>query len=172
MPRGERLIFAGRQTGVIKRVAFVFPNCFTVLRARIEHQEGAVAGVSGKDSEHMPLVGMIEMKVAVPGENAVEAPTELELPHVGDDPFLIGQALAAECDHGRRGIDPGDAQSAFHHMLRYGPPRAAAKVQHRGAGTKAGNEAIVPDLVVPESVLTVAVPSRGVLLVMGDDPGR
>jgi hypothetical protein len=45
-----------------------------LLWPRIEHQDRATGGVIGKNPKHSPLVLMMEVKEAVPGEDAIEAP--------------------------------------------------------------------------------------------------
>jgi hypothetical protein len=57
-------------------------------------------------------------------------------------------------------------------MLRYRPSRAAAEVKNRRSRRKAFDEAVVPGLVVPRSVLAVAIPAGGVALVMVYDAIR
>ena len=60
-------------------------------------------------------------------------------------------------------------QSQFGHVLRDGSSRATAKVQHLGTLTKSADEAIMPNLVVPIGVLTIAIPCDRVLLVVSDN---
>jgi hypothetical protein len=67
-----------------------------VLWPCIEHQYRANVSVVGEDREHSPLRTMIEVKEAVPGEDAIEAPTKGQTPHVGEDPFLMSTIVNAE----------------------------------------------------------------------------
>jgi hypothetical protein len=46
--------------------------------------------VLGKDSEHLPLVVVVEVEKTVPTEDAIEAPPERQAPNVGLDPLVIG----------------------------------------------------------------------------------
>jgi len=55
----------------------------------------------GKNRKRLPLVVLIKVKEAIPSKNAAEAPTESQLPHVGNNPFLIGQAVSAKRNHRR-----------------------------------------------------------------------
>ena len=73
-----------------------------MLWPRIEHQYRADASVVGENWEHSALVTLTEVKEAILGEDAIEAPTERQLPHVGNNPFMMRQALTAERYHGRR----------------------------------------------------------------------
>jgi hypothetical protein len=55
-------------------------------------------------------------------------------------------------------------------MLRDRSSWTTAKVKHRRASGKPGNETVVPNLVVPGVGLTIMVPLGGVLLVLSDNP--
>ena len=57
----------------------------------VEHQPRARGRMVGEDSEHPPLVVVIEVKKAVPGEDAVEAPAKCQTAHVGDNPVVTGR---------------------------------------------------------------------------------
>jgi hypothetical protein len=155
---------------MIQRIAPVLTYTLTMLRPRIEHQYRAVGRVVGEDREHAPLVIMIEVKKTIPSENAIEAPTERQLPHVGDNPFMIGKTPTAKRNHGRRRIDACHAQSQVGHVLRDGSPGATAKVQYVGALAQFGDETIMPDLIVPVAALAIAVPCVSVFLVVSDNP--
>lgn len=71
-------LLAGRQTRIIQRIAAVFADGLAVLRASVEHQPRTPEGAVGEDREHPPLVVIIEVKKAVPGEDGVEAPAKRE----------------------------------------------------------------------------------------------
>ena len=61
---------------MIQRIAPVFADSLTVLWPCIEHQYRADGGVVSENSKHSSLVIVIEVKEAVPSENAIESPTE------------------------------------------------------------------------------------------------
>ena len=61
-------------------------------------------------------------------------------------------------------------QAPFDQVLRDGFSRTAAEVEHFGALVESADKAIVPDLVVPVAVSTIAVPRSGVLFIMSNNP--
>jgi hypothetical protein len=94
------------------------------------------------------------------------------VPHVGHDPFLIGQAALAKRDHGGRRVNAGHAQAALTHMLCNGTSGAAAKIKNLYARREAVDEDVEPEPIVPLVALAVAIPRRGVLFVMSNDAVR
>src|ERR1700739_2865411 len=49
-----------------------------------------------KDSKHLPLVAVPEVKEAIPGQYATKPPAEGQGPHVSNDPLLIRHPGSAE----------------------------------------------------------------------------
>ncbi len=87
---------------MVQGIAAELANRLAVLRTGIEHQHCSCRGVRVEHREHLPLGGGIEMKKAVPGQDAVETAPKRQLTHVGHEPFMAGQALVAKRDHRRR----------------------------------------------------------------------
>ena len=81
---------------MIQWIAAVFADGLAVLRSGVEHQPSILGGVVGEDTEHPPLVVIVEVKKAVPGEDAVEASAKRQAAHISDNPIVVGQALAAQ----------------------------------------------------------------------------
>ena len=84
---------------MIKRVAPVLTDRLSMPRACIEHQHRAAGPVVLKNWIHLPLVDVIKVKEAVPSEDAIEALIKRQPSHIGNNPFVGGQALATERYH-------------------------------------------------------------------------
>ncbi len=87
---------------MVQRIALELANGFAMLGARVEHQHRSGRRVTIEHGKHLSLGRVIEMKKAIPGEDAIEAASKCQLPHICDDPFLTRQAAAAKRDHRRR----------------------------------------------------------------------
>jgi hypothetical protein len=61
-----------------------------------EHEHGGRRCVSGEHVEHPALVIVREVKESVPDEHTVKPTGKLQRPHVTDQPFMSGEALATE----------------------------------------------------------------------------
>ena len=79
-----------------------------------EHQHPARPEMIRKHPEQRPLVRTAEVKTAVPGDQAVEPATEIQRPHVGDGPGVIGKSRPAQADRARRGVDAGHGAANVH----------------------------------------------------------
>jgi hypothetical protein len=71
---------------------------------------------------------------------------------------MIGQAATTERYHSRRRINANDFEPRFGQMLRYGPSAATAEIKDHCLLREHLNKSIVPTLVVPRAVLTIAIP--------------
>ena len=118
----------------------------------------------GEYSEHAALVIVAEVKETVPSQDAAEAPIQRQLPHVGHDPLVIGQTVATKRYHRPRRVNARHAQASLGHMLCNRPSRTAAQVQNPCSRRQAVDEEVVPDFIVPPTVLAVGIPHRGVFL--------
>jgi len=123
----------------------------------------------GEYSEHAALVIVAEVKETVPSQDAAEAPIQRQLPHVGHDPLVIGQTAATKRYHRPRRVNARHAQASLGHMLCNRPSRTTAQVQNPCACRQVVDEEVVPDFIVPPTVLAVGIPGRGVPLVVSDD---
>ena len=64
-----------------------------MLGPGVEHQDGVIARVRVEHGERRALSLVREVEIAVPREDAVKPPAELQLAHVSDDPFLLRQTI-------------------------------------------------------------------------------
>src|SRR3979411_2846415 len=79
---------------------------------------------------------------------------------------MIGQTAAAKRYHRRRRVDAGHEQAPLGHVSCNRLSRAAAEVQNLCSCRQSVDKEVMPDFIVPGAVLTVAVPRRGVSLVV------
>ena len=157
---------------MIERVAAVAADGLAIARAAIEHQDRRRGAVRGEHLEHETLIVRLEVKEAVPGQDAVEPGAKREGAHVGDDPRLIRHPLATEGDQRRRGIDARHPQTRANHMRGDGRPAAAPQVQHTRPRRQRRDEAVMPGLVRPAAAAPVGLPPAGMTLVVADDQVR
>ncbi len=76
------LVFGSIKAGVIQGLSFNATNGLAMRRSTREHQRGAWRGVRPEYREHPPLIFVVQMEEAVPGENAMKEPPETQRPHV------------------------------------------------------------------------------------------
>src|SRR6476469_5407995 len=92
--RQELLVFSRVEARVVERLATVGAKGLAGRRAAGEHERCTLPCVGGKAGEHGPLIARLQMEKAVPGEEAVEAAIQRQVPHVGDDPLALSKAGA------------------------------------------------------------------------------
>ena len=80
---------------MIERIAAITADRLAECWPCVEHQEAVAMRMRGKHRKHRALRIGCQMEKAVPRQNAVECPAELQAAHVGDDPFLVRHALTA-----------------------------------------------------------------------------
>ena len=68
----QRFVFRRSEAGVVERLAVVLADCFTVLCATGEQEQGRGLSVFTEYRKHVALIGMVEMKKAVPRDQPVE----------------------------------------------------------------------------------------------------
>ena len=73
------------------------------------------------------------MKEAVPGHDPVEPAFKIERPHIGNEPVGVGEALAAEDDHGGGRVDAGQFASLLDEEARDGFAGPAAEIENARA---------------------------------------
>jgi hypothetical protein len=142
----QSCIFLGIEAAVVERLAFELAQYRTVLRAAGEHQRRSFAGVTRENTEHLLLIFGTQMEKAVPRNDSVELAAQIEGTHVGKDPFLGGEALAAEIEQGLRGVNASDGAALEDEVLRDGEAGATAKVEDSPVWRNQGEEAVLPGL--------------------------
>ena len=65
-------IFRSIEACVIERITTKIANRLAELWTGIEHQDSVRGSMPCKHVEHLSLIAMVEMKEAVPGEDAIE----------------------------------------------------------------------------------------------------
>lgn len=104
----EGAVFGWVETGVIERLAFKGPQNLAMAWAAGKQQRSPPSSMLLKDGEHPALRLAGKMKEAVPRENAVKLPAQIQRPHVRNHPLLTRKAAAAEIDESRRRVDSRD----------------------------------------------------------------
>jgi hypothetical protein len=94
---------------------------------------------------------------AVPRQNAVKAPAEIDFAHVGDDPLPFREARAAAFDHRRRSIHADYFNTALNEVARERLAHAAPEVEHRAFGTYATKESIQPRALLKRAAAVTVV---------------
>src|SRR5690606_18440886 len=79
-----------RQTGMIDGQSADTAHRLARVRPAREEERAPLLEMAGEDRKHGPLVVGGEMEETVPGNDAAEAPAEIEMPHVGPDPLAPG----------------------------------------------------------------------------------
>jgi hypothetical protein len=90
-PLEQVALFEAIEARVKEWLASVRADGFAVRWSARELQCRTRGGVPAKDREHPPLVVMVEMKEAVPGEEAIEGAAQRQRPHVRHTPISIGK---------------------------------------------------------------------------------
>ena len=165
----QGLVLRRCQARVIQGVVPIATDRLPMLRSCVEHQPRSGGCVVGEYSEHSALVIVAEVKETVPSQDAAEAPMQRQLPHVGHDPLVIGQTVATKRYHRARRVNARHAQASLGHMLGNRPSRTTAQVQNPCSCRQVVDEEVVPDFIIPSTVLAVGIPGRGVPLVVSDD---
>jgi hypothetical protein len=65
-------IFRSIEACVVERITAKIANRLAKLWTGIEHQDRTRGSMRSKHVEHLPLIAMVEMKKAVPGEDTLE----------------------------------------------------------------------------------------------------
>lgn len=126
-----------------------------------------------EDSEDGALVVRLQVKEAVPGEDAVETAAEVQPTHVCDQEFMPRQPRRRAVDHARRTVDAGDAEAPGGKPRRHRRAAAAAEVQHAAAFRQPCGEARQPAFFHQRSAAVAGgIPGGGVAPVESKDIGR
>src|SRR5690606_22421888 len=122
-----------RQTGMIDGQSADTAHRLARVRPAREEERAPLLEMAGEDREHGPLVVGGEMEETVPGNDAAEAPAEIEMPHVGPDPLAPGPAPAADREHRLGDVHPGHPVAGIDQPVSYRLARAAAEIEHRAS---------------------------------------
>jgi hypothetical protein len=109
------------------------------------------------------------MKETVPSQDSVERAVQIQRSHVGNAPFLLGEAVRAHGDHRARRVNPGQAAAVFDQVPGHRHTASAADVEHGGLGGQQCEEPVEPTLFL-EAVAAIARPSDRVPLVEVNHP--
>jgi hypothetical protein len=92
------------QARMKKRFSFQLPEDHSVRGPRGEHKCGSLRGMIPKCPKNLPLIAVVEMKEAVPRNDAVKSSRQTESPHIRYLRMLFGQVVLKHSHHRRRGI--------------------------------------------------------------------
>jgi hypothetical protein len=141
-----------------------------MIESAIKHQNGGRRCVFGKYVKHRLLIFVLEMKEAVPGQDAPKSPPQFQCPHIADDPLLIRHPRSAQRYECRRAVHAGNAKALRNHVKRNGGTTPAAKIEDSRTPWNEAQEALDKGLIDPARSATVGIPRQCMTLVMGDDP--
>jgi hypothetical protein len=94
----QAAVFLGIQAGVVERFTTVRPDRLALCRPAGEEQRSSGLRVRGETRKHVTLLVHAQMEKAVPGDDAIEAPANIQFAHVRHDPFGIRKPGPAEPD--------------------------------------------------------------------------
>ena len=153
------------ETGVVERVILEVPEGLVELPTTGEQQRRVRVGVEGKTLEQASLVVGDEVKDAVPGDQAVEGPTQCEMAHVADLPGRVRKPRFRQVDQRWRAVDPGHVESKGKQVAADWVTGAASDIEDGCSfGEKVG-EAIEPFPFNLDLWTTGFVPCPGVALI-------
>jgi hypothetical protein len=109
------------------------------------------------------------MEEAVPRQDAVMTASEIQRAHVRDCEAGLREARSAQADHRGRGVDAGDAVSAFDEVTRDRFAAAAAEIEDRSGARDERGEPVEPRT-FEQTASALAIEMVRMPLVQLDDP--
>ena len=70
---------------MIQGIAAIGPHGHAVGDAGVEHQNSVCGTMFRKDAKHHPLVIVLEVEEAAPGQYSTQSPAKCQRSHVGND---------------------------------------------------------------------------------------
>lgn len=153
---------------MIERLVLPFPDRLAIGRSRREAERRAGGGMIGEAGEHGPLIVLIQVKEAVPGENSVEPAPEVQRAHVAQMPILVGKPLLAERQQARGRVQTGHPKAAPDQVAGNRLAAPAAEIEDFAAWANLIEESIDP-LPFSQDRTPHLVPGSGVLGIKTDD---
>ncbi len=154
---------------MIEGVAAIAADGLAVSGAGVQHQQRAGRSVPREDLDHAPLIVVVEVKKAVPGEDAGERRRKAQRAHIRADPCLTGKPLSAQGDERLRRVDARHRKAVGHEVCGHRVSAAAAQVEDRRMSREVRGEALVPGPVVPAAGAPIGVPRQAMTLVQRND---
>src|SRR5690242_1150186 len=151
----QRFVFQRGKAGMVQRLAVILSDRFTMHCSGGEQEQGVRRSVFAEHRKHFALIGVVEMKKAVPRDQAVEFLPQRKLTHVRNDPSRPWGVLAAVMDERFGRIDACDCAAAIQQVLANWGAGATAEIKNAPPRRYAIQKTIEPRLPVPRYAQTI-----------------